>query len=194
MPSLDRTLAARANGARSRGPVTPEGKQRSSQNALRHGLLAQCILLRDESPEAFQALLDQHLARLDPADGVEMGMIEEMAASFWRLRRAWALETRVLDNEVAAQTEGDRRDRMAAAFSSLAAKPALGLMHRYETRLHLIYQRALHNLLLLRAAIPNEPKRGKPGGLATSSQAKRVDGAACPPLSADSPLPGEPSF
>ena len=31
-------------------------------------------------------------------------------------------------------------------------------MHRYETRLHLMYQRALHNLLLLRTAvIPNEP-------------------------------------
>jgi len=30
-------------------------------------------------------------------------------------------------------------------------------MHRYETRLHMVYQRALHNLLLLRAAVPNEP-------------------------------------
>jgi hypothetical protein len=158
MSSIKRILAARANGARSRGPVTPEGKQRSSQNALRHGLLARCVLMRDESPEAFQALLDQHLARLDPADGIELGMVEEMAASFWRLRRAWALESRLLDNEVDAQTEGDRRDRMAAAFSSLAARPALGLMHRYETRLHLVYQRALHNLLLLRAAVPNEPK------------------------------------
>ena len=30
-------------------------------------------------------------------------------------------------------------------------------MHRYETRLHMLYQRALHNLLLLRATVPNEP-------------------------------------
>jgi hypothetical protein len=31
-------------------------------------------------------------------------------------------------------------------------------MHRYQTRLHLNYQRALHNMLLLRAAaVPNEP-------------------------------------
>jgi hypothetical protein len=31
-------------------------------------------------------------------------------------------------------------------------------MHRYQTRLHLNYQRTLYNMLLLRAAtVPNEP-------------------------------------
>ena len=47
---------------------------------------------------------------------------------------------------------------MTKAFSDLAATPSLGLMHRYQTRLHLNYQRALYNMLLLRAAtVPNEP-------------------------------------
>ena len=160
MPSLRLTLAARANGARSKGPLTPEGKRRSSQNAIRHGLLANCLMLQDESRAAFDALLAQHLDRLQPADGVEYGFIEEMVAAYWRMRRAWALETRMLENRVAAQPPGDEIDRMATAFTDLANQPALGLMHRYETRLHCIYQRALHNFLLLRAAapaIPNEP-------------------------------------
>jgi hypothetical protein len=31
-------------------------------------------------------------------------------------------------------------------------------MHRYQTRLHLNYQRALYNMLLMRTAtVPNEP-------------------------------------
>ena len=158
MSSLRRILSSRANGRRGRGPVTDDGKRRSSQNALRHGLLARCILLENESPEGFEAVLAQHLERLQPADGVEFGLVEEMVASFWRLRRAWALETHMIEKQVAAQSTGDPLDRMTAAFSDLAASPSLGLMHRYQTRLHLFYQRALHNLLLLReVAVPNEP-------------------------------------
>ncbi len=158
MSSLRRILSARANGARSRGPVTAEGKRHSSQNAITHGLLARTTLMQGESPEALEALFNQHVARLAPADGVELGMVQEMAAAYWRLRRAWAIETRTFDNEVTAQTADDQLDRMAAAFANLAAKPSAALLHRYETRLHLIYHRTLQNLLLLRRAIPCETK------------------------------------
>ena len=158
MSSLRRILASQANGALSKGPVTAQGKRRSSQNATTHGLLAGQIVMHDESPEGFQAVLKDHLGRLQPADGVEFGLIEEMVASHWRLRRSWAIETRLLENETDAQPSGDPLDRMANAFKDLAAEPALGLMHRYQTRLHLNYQRALYNMLLLRAAtVPNEP-------------------------------------
>jgi hypothetical protein len=157
--SLKRILASQANGARSKGSLTAEGKRRSSQNAISHGLLARHIVMREESPEGFEAVMNDHLTRLQPADGVELGMVEEMVASYWRLRRAWAIETRLLENETEAQTSGDSLDRMAKAFSDLAATPSLGLMHRYQTRLHLNYQRALYNMLLLRAAtVPNEPR------------------------------------
>ena len=73
MSSLRRILASRENGRRSRGPVTAAGKESSSQNALRHGLLARCVVLESESGEGFAALLQQHLDRLQPADGVELG-------------------------------------------------------------------------------------------------------------------------
>jgi hypothetical protein len=159
MISEKRILAARANGARSRGPKTPEGKARSSRNALRHGLLAKCVVLGSESRESFKALFDLHVERFSPVDDVELGMIEEMAASYWRLRRAWAMENRLLDEAMSKRPEERELSRIAAAFAELAGTPQLGLLHRYETRLHVMYQRALHNLVLLRsAAVRNEPK------------------------------------
>ncbi|HXM45183.1 MAG TPA: hypothetical protein VN924_28350 [Bryobacteraceae bacterium] len=153
-----RIRASRANGARSRGPRTAGGKARSSQNAIRHGLLAKCVVMAGESSPGFDALLYQHQARFAPADGVDQGYVEEMAAATWRIRRAWAMETRLFDDAVAAQPPGDERGRMAAALGRLAPRPEFALLQRYETRLHMHYQRALHNFLLVRAAcIPNEP-------------------------------------
>ena len=88
MSSLRRIDASRANGARSRGPITADGQERSSANALRHGLLAKCVVLENESGPCFDHLISEHTARFAPADGVEFGMIEEMAAAYWRMRRA----------------------------------------------------------------------------------------------------------
>jgi hypothetical protein len=159
MSSLRRILSSRVNGRISKGPATAVGKLRSSQNALRHGLLARCLVLEDESPEAFQALLAQYVDRLQPADDLELDVVEEMVAACWRLRRSWAIETHMMDT-APAETGSDSDTpigRITAAFKTLAASPVLPLMHRYETRFHMIYQRALYNLLLLRTAIPNEP-------------------------------------
>ncbi len=49
--------ASRANGAKSRGPVTPEGRRNSCGNALKHGLFADTIVLKGELEERFLELL-----------------------------------------------------------------------------------------------------------------------------------------
>ena len=125
---------------------------------MRHGLLAKCIVIGNESAERFDALFTSFLERFGPLDDVEAGLVEEMAAAFWRTRRAWAIESRLLDNSLENQPAGDELRRLAAAFSESVARPELGLLHRYETRLHRIFQRSLYNLLLLRDALPDEPR------------------------------------
>jgi hypothetical protein len=53
LPSA-RAEASRRNGAKARGPKTPEGKARSAQNALKHGFRAQKrIVLPGEDGAAF---------------------------------------------------------------------------------------------------------------------------------------------
>ncbi len=209
MRSLRRINSARANGACSRGPITPEGKERSSANALRHGLLAQCVVLENESSECFDELVTQHKERFAPADGVEFAMIEEMVAANWRMRRAWAIENRLMERAIRNQPPGDEAARIAAAFSDLAASPELNLLHRYEARLHRIYQRALENLLVLgEPELPNPPDpiseqsaplpQG-PGGDLPDEKGFPTPGAlpvgpdASPPSLENCELPNEPS-
>ena len=50
MSSIRRILANQANGRRSSGPITLDGKARSAMSALSHGLLARIVLMQDESP------------------------------------------------------------------------------------------------------------------------------------------------
>ena len=57
MPTEKQIQASRANGARSKGPVTPAGKQNSSRSSTRHGLLCRSVVLAEESPDRFAELL-----------------------------------------------------------------------------------------------------------------------------------------
>lgn len=155
MRTIKSAAASRANGARSRGPKTEEGKRRSSANSRTHGLLAKIVVLDNESNEIFLEMLRMHYAKLGPVDHVEECAIEEMVAGMWRLRRVWSIEKHLIDRTMATAVsrnppDKDQGDRTAAAFSTLAAGPELHLLGRYEARIHRMYQRALQTFLLLR--------------------------------------------
>ncbi len=55
--------ANRRNAKLSSGPRTPEGKRRSSQNAVTHGLRAETLVLLDEDPQVARRP-ERGLARL----------------------------------------------------------------------------------------------------------------------------------
>src|SRR5687767_134378 len=64
--------SARRNGAKSNGPITSEGKARSSQNALKHGLAANPeILLDTENNDSYDRLLESYIEAYSPASGDE---------------------------------------------------------------------------------------------------------------------------
>jgi hypothetical protein len=189
--SRRRKMASRANGARSKGPITPAGKARSSRNATRHGLMAKCVVLEDESREGFDTLLAEFIARFGPTDGVELGLVEEMFSAFWRQRRAWAIETRTMDNAISTQPpDQDELARLTGAFTAVAAQPPLELLHRYETRLHRIFQRALANLILMRSLQELNPPAENTG---LQNDPSPITGQLAPPESGPSEIPPEPA-
>ncbi len=100
MSSQRRINSSRANGAKSRGPKTPEGKHNSSLNNLRHGLLAGTVVLEPENTEVFSRLLAVFEHELNPQTEVERELVETMAVARWRILRLWAMERSTLKTEM----------------------------------------------------------------------------------------------
>ena len=83
------------------GPKTPEGKKRSSLNALKHGFTA-------TSPHALQAaaeryhldfgpILEEVSRHYCPCDAVEELLVKRIARCVWRIARAEMMESGLLD-------------------------------------------------------------------------------------------------
>ncbi len=90
--------AARRNGARSRGPVTAEGKARSSRNALKHGLAAlQHFVLEDEAPSELEELAARLMSEIEPESEIEARLVKRMAIAFWKSERAERIEVALFD-------------------------------------------------------------------------------------------------
>ena len=100
MSSLLKSETARINGAQSHGPVTPEGKARSSANSRRHGLAAASILMDGESAEDFQLLRVDFINQFQPQTAVQTDLVDVMAIARWRLRRLLAIEAHQFDLEI----------------------------------------------------------------------------------------------
>jgi hypothetical protein len=149
MVSTLKSETARINGAKSHGPTTAEGKEKSSRNAITHGLTAgnANILLDSEDPDQFDEVFKKLLEIHEPATPAEKDIVEEMFAARWRTRRMWTIETGLLNAEILAQAaKTDTPDpdiHLASAFRSLTDDSrSLALASRYEARLQRLYDRA----------------------------------------------------
>jgi hypothetical protein len=173
MPSSPRKIAAaRTNGAKSRGPATPPGKQSSALNAVTHGLTARTVVLFNEPPGEYQSQLADYLDHFRPQTKPEADLVHQLAAAHWRVARYAGVESGLLEQRMQDQEDrlGEDLDgipehhRLALAFDALSgANSSLALLNRYQARLHHEYQRVLKALLQMQSArakqvkLPNEP-------------------------------------
>src|ERR1051326_20231 len=160
MTDSPRTLASRANGARSKAPITPAGKCNSSRNSIRHGMLAQTVVLERESQDRFHELLSALTLQFHPRTAVEIGLVETMAVARWRQMRIWGIQKAGFDLEMARHHDAAESPpvRAAIVFRHLADHSrVLDLSQRYETAFDRQFSRALSLLIKLRALPDDNP-------------------------------------
>ena len=88
MTSLKQITANRLNALKSTGPRSADGKQRSRQNALRHGLTAETWMITAlEHAADYQALEESIMADHQPRSATERELVLRLASVLWRLRR-----------------------------------------------------------------------------------------------------------
>ena len=93
MTSFRQIEANRRNAHLSTGPVTEDGKKRSRQNAVRHGLTAETVIDALEDAEDYAGFEMAVTADYDAQTAVERELVLRLASLLWRLRRATAIES-----------------------------------------------------------------------------------------------------
>jgi hypothetical protein len=148
-----------------RGPSTPEGKARSRQNALKHGLRAKLLPLplAGDDADHFQELLAGLRRTYRPEDAAEAQLVEAIAVAMWQEIKADRLEAEAL----AVMAGGDGQPFHGGLLLEAPANRAtLHTVLRYQAsascavgramRLFFAHRRAKRDGLLL---VPDEAER-----------------------------------
>ena len=131
MTTLRPIEANRRNASKSTGPTTAEGKQRSSRNALRHGLTSETVVDANESAEDYAEFEAAVAADYDAQSAVERELVLRLSSLLWRLRRATSMETGLFEAQArdlitfgaASRPSADPRQINFASIEELAVEP-----------------------------------------------------------------------
>lgn len=166
MTSNKQIIANRQN-ARGGGVKTPEGKEVSRLNAIKHGLLSREVLIKGESKQSLEELRQALYEELSPATELEAIFVDRIIANTWRLRRVLEVERNAMEwqkeyKDVAIdfdfeleeeESEGDKRkQRLRQKISNMITRNDTDQILRYETTIERGIYKALHELQRLQAA------------------------------------------
>jgi hypothetical protein len=174
MTSESRSAISRINGAKSRGPVTAAGREKSSRNSLKHGFTSEnMVVLACESSDEFEEVLNEYVATYLPTTPAQRRLVNAMVTANWRVRRLWTIETALYNQEMFRRySESDpaapatTEFLLALTFRNLADESrSLALCSRYESRLHRMHARAYETLRELQRSSSEEKKNETNPGL-----------------------------
>lgn len=138
MATAAQILANRANAACSTGPRTAQGKARSARNALKHGLTAAQLVVREDERDDFEALRAGLRAELAPQGAVEILVFNDLLHAAWNLHRYRRIEAEHAGEALVPGQDLDRRDLLdrLARYQSRAQRAfyrALGQLRKLQT-------------------------------------------------------------
>lgn len=172
MVSTAKKMAAnQANGAKSTGPQTEEGKERAAENSTKHGLRSNSAVMPWESQEEFDGFRERMLACLGPGDELERMLAERFVTEAWRARRVAAYEARVFKAQrdapvlTPAQKIVDYRGGANAneLIRDMLANDLLPKLSAYQQRIESSMFRYLREFERAQTSLP-VPKAGTPAG------------------------------
>ena len=159
--------ASRQNGAKSHGAATPEGKARSSQNSVKHGLYSTRAVLANESQEEFDKLYLSYCQEWNPAGPSEYDLVQNIAVSRWKINRfenmlAAALDTDMFIhhdsfNECFKPNDPAMRHHDAACAVHVGVPGILGFYQSSIMQLHRLYTRSRNDLERLQTRRLGQP-------------------------------------
>jgi hypothetical protein len=123
MTSFRQIEANRRNAVKCTGPNTEEGKHRSRQNAVRHGLCAETVVEIVEDIDDYRGFEAAIIADYDARTAVERELVLRLASLLWRLRRATAIGTDLM--RIQAEILRDRRQARSVDWSKNPAPPPI---------------------------------------------------------------------
>ena len=121
-----RILANRANSAKSSGPTSTEGKQRSRRNGLKHGLTGQGVVVPEGDADEVERRVEALEADLDPQSPLGQILVRQMATLSVRMERGAKQESAALATRVrhaADEFEEARLAEVERLFGGIADDP-----------------------------------------------------------------------
>ena len=153
MPTAKQAAASRANGQKSHGPTTAEGKAKSRFNALKHGIHAQAQIMFDETAEDLAELAAELHEQYAPADATERFLVDTLISNEWRLRRLRNVEADLWQAAVDAHLDNHPDMEEATSGDAFATSaPAFERLQRIVNCCERNYHRALKQLIALQVA------------------------------------------
>jgi hypothetical protein len=166
MPTEAQINANRRNAQKSTGPTSPEGKARSSLNALKSGIDAWSHIIPGEDPAELEARTAAFMLHFHPADPNQLSLVDTLISAEWiqrRLRRIeaqlWNYQVECLDKNLSHADFIDasiqHNSPLGHAFQD-ALDPFTRLQRRIDAtnRMYLGTRKALQDLQAAAAAQP----------------------------------------